>query len=153
MPCVNLRRPDREQILRKINTSIEDPATPIAHRKQFGLLRNLLKDPEKPTAQYIWHHFRFFREEEMIQRVSSASVILVCSSVLSLRSVTIFPGDSVHIQSTNPRDAPAIVHGTLLHPVDLELHARQNMWLGLQRPSGWHHCSREEESVSTPRSH
>ncbi len=74
MPCVDLRQPDREEILRKINTSVEDPATPIAHRKQFGLLRDLLKES--------WHHFRFFREEEMIQRVSSASVILVCSSVL-----------------------------------------------------------------------
>ncbi|OJK03597.1 hypothetical protein ASPACDRAFT_111448 [Aspergillus aculeatus ATCC 16872] len=36
---------------------------------------------------------------------------------------------SVHIRSANPRDHPALDHGILRHPFDLELHARHALWM------------------------
>lgn len=129
MPCVDLRQPDREEILRKINTSIEDPATPIAHRKQFGLLRGLLKDPEEPTAQYILAPFQILpRGGDDPKSIFSLGHPGLFISLVASLSYPLSRG-SVHIQSANPQDAPAIDHRILHHPVDLELHARHSMWL------------------------
>ncbi|KAJ5745833.1 CAZyme family AA3 [Penicillium odoratum] len=49
-------------------------------------------------------------------------------SIVSLLSHPLSRG-SVHIQSSDPKAAPMIDHGTLRNSVDLELHARHSMWM------------------------
>lgn len=90
MPCVDLNQPGREGILQKIKASIEDPAIPNTNRKQFEVLQDLLKDPEEPTIQYIIAPFQNLPRGDDPKSIFGLSHP-DSSSVLSFRSVTLFP--------------------------------------------------------------
>ncbi|KAJ5624016.1 CAZyme family AA3 [Penicillium lagena] len=129
MPCVNSPEGEHDQLLRNIQASIDSPTTPRAHRKQFEAVRELIKDPAEPTTQYILAPFQILtRTGDNPKRLFGMGHPGYFISLVSLLNYPLSRG-SVHIQSANPETAPTIDHGTLRHPVDLELHARHSMWM------------------------
>jgi choline dehydrogenase-like flavoprotein len=129
MPCVDLGQPELEEILQKIEASIKNPEISITHRKQFEVLRGLIKNPEEPTAQYMLAPFQVLpRAGDDPKSILSLSHPGFFISMVAALSYPLSRG-SVHIQSANPQDAPLIDHRMLHHPVDLKLHARHTMWL------------------------
>lgn len=129
LPCVDLGQPELEEILQNIEASIEDPETSNTHRKKFEVPQGLIKDPEEPTVQYMLAPF------QILPRAGDDPTSIFCLShprfFISMVALLNYPlsRSSVHIQSTNPQDAPMTDRGMLRHPVDLELHARHSMWL------------------------
>ncbi|RAK81869.1 GMC family oxidoreductase [Aspergillus fijiensis CBS 313.89] len=124
MPCVDLPRAERASLLRTIGESSG------LGPKQAQVLQQLLEDPDEPTSQYTLLPFQL----DPRQGVKSIKALMSPAhpgNFITLVSTLCYPlsRGSVHIRSANPRDHPALDHGILRHPVDLELHARHAMWM------------------------
>ncbi|PYI15987.1 putative aryl-alcohol dehydrogenase [Aspergillus violaceofuscus CBS 115571] len=124
MPCVDLQPTERDNLLGKIDGA-SGPSP-----KQAQVLRELLQDPDEPTSQYTLLPF------QLDPRQGSKGIKALMSpahprNFITLVSTLCYPlsRGSVHIRSSNPRHHPALDHGILRHPVDLELHARHAMWM------------------------
>ncbi|KAJ5653789.1 CAZyme family AA3 [Penicillium lividum] len=128
MPCLNMSQAEREQLLRNFQITINDPCISQTHKKQYEALQALLQNPEEPTAQYILAPFQLLPREEEPKRLFGLGHPGFFISIVSLLSHPLSRG-SVHIQSSDPKAAPLIDHGTLRNSVDLELHARHSMWM------------------------
>ncbi|KAJ5725511.1 CAZyme family AA3 [Penicillium malachiteum] len=129
MPCLNIAEEEHAQMLQGLKASIESPETPPAHKKQFEALQTVLKDSSEPTAQYILAPFQLPAVEgDNPKRLFGMPYPGLFISLVSLLSYPLSRG-SVHIGSADPSAAPIIDHGMLRHPVDLEMHARHNIWL------------------------
>ncbi|PKX98446.1 GMC family oxidoreductase [Aspergillus novofumigatus IBT 16806] len=128
MPCMNLSTTERHQLLATIDASIASGNLPRAQQKQYPVLRKLLEDPDEPTAQYILAPFQVLpREGNSPKGLFSMSHPGCFITIASALSYPLSRG-SVHLQSADTKAAPAIDHGTLRHPADLELHARHSIW-------------------------
>ncbi|KAF9895293.1 hypothetical protein FE257_000197 [Aspergillus nanangensis] len=128
MPCLETSNKDHERLLKEIDTQIEGDIS-RTHKQQYKALRKIMQDPTEPTSMYI------LAPSQLLPRKGSTARDLFSLahpgffiSILSLLSHP-FSRGSVHIQSADPRMGPRIDHGILRHPVDLELHARHNIWM------------------------
>ncbi|BCS27275.1 GMC family oxidoreductase [Aspergillus puulaauensis] len=129
MPCVNFPGNEREHLLQKIDSSLDDPKLPVTYRKQYSILREMLKDPNEPTAQYILAPFQLLpRAGPDAKDIFGMSHPGNFISIVSLLSHPLSRG-SVHLSSADPAAAPVIDSAILRHPVDLELQARHSIWM------------------------
>ncbi|KAJ6123998.1 CAZyme family AA3 [Penicillium samsonianum] len=129
MPLVDTPEDERIQLLQKLQASMDSPDISRTHKKQYEALQTVLQNPDEPTAQFILAPFQILpREGESTKRLLSLGHPGFFISIISLLSYPLSRG-SVHIQSPDPKAAPLIDHGTLRHPVDLEMHARHSMWM------------------------
>ncbi|GFF38905.1 choline dehydrogenase [Aspergillus udagawae] len=128
MPCMNLSTANRRQLLATIDASITSGNLPRAQQKQYPILRKLLEDPDEPTAQYILAPFQILpREGNSPKGLLSMSHPGCFITIVAALSYPLSRG-SVHLQSADTKAVPAIDHGILRHPADLELHARHSIW-------------------------
>ncbi|GIJ99058.1 hypothetical protein Aspvir_001182 [Aspergillus viridinutans] len=128
MPFMNLSTAERHQLHATIDASIASGNLPRVQQKQYPILRKLLEDPDEPTAQYILAPFQLLpREGSSPKGLFSMSHPGCFITVVSALSYSLSRG-SVHLQSADTKAAPAIDHGILRHPADLELHARHSIW-------------------------
>ncbi|KAL3434265.1 hypothetical protein BDV09DRAFT_204766 [Aspergillus tetrazonus] len=129
MPCPDFPEQEREQLLQKVETSLASPALPQMYKKQYNVLKELLSNPDEPTAQYIIAPFQLVPDlgpnPSDIFSLGHPGFFI---SVMSLLSYPLSRG-SVHISSNDPTAAPAIDHAILRHPADLELQARHSIWM------------------------
>ncbi|KAL4919247.1 hypothetical protein BDW62DRAFT_47161 [Aspergillus aurantiobrunneus] len=129
MPCLDFSDNQREGVLQMVNASLNDPTLPRMYQKQYSILRDMLTDPNEPTAQYILAPFQLLpragANPEQIFGMSHPGFFI---SIVSLLSYPLSRG-SVHLSSADPAMAPVIDAGILRHPVDLELQARHSMWM------------------------
>lgn len=129
MPCMNLSTAERHELLATIDASIGSGNLPRAQQKQYPILRKLLEDPGEPTAQYTLAPFQILpREGSSPKGLLSMSHPGCFITIVSVLSYPLSRG-SVHLQSADTKAAPAIDHGILRHPADLELHARHSIWI------------------------
>ncbi|KAL4965816.1 GMC family oxidoreductase [Aspergillus stella-maris] len=129
MPCLDFPEHDRQQFLQKIDTSLEEQDLPPMYRKQYSALKDLLKDPNEPTAQYILAPFQLLpRAGPNPKQLFGMSHPGFFISIVSLLSYPLSRG-SVHLASADPKAAPVIDSGILRHPADVELQARHSMWM------------------------
>ncbi|GIJ82625.1 hypothetical protein Asppvi_001134 [Aspergillus pseudoviridinutans] len=128
MPCMNLSTAERHELLATIDASIASGNLPRAQQKQYPILRRLLEDPDEPTAQYILVPFQVLPREgnspKALLSMSHPGCFITVGCALSYP----LSRGSVHLQSADPKAAPAINYGILRHPADLELHARHSIW-------------------------
>ncbi|KAL5358569.1 putative aryl-alcohol dehydrogenase [Aspergillus floccosus] len=128
MPCLELSDEERQKLLQKVDDSLIGDI-PRSHKKQYEALRKKLQDPNAPTGMY------FMAPSQILPRAGPNPQDVLGMShpgyFVSFLSFLCHPFSrgSIHLQSGNPRDAPLIDHATLCHPVDLELHARHNVWM------------------------
>ncbi|KAL4888789.1 hypothetical protein BDV59DRAFT_205779 [Aspergillus ambiguus] len=129
MPCLDLSGNEREHILQTLDASLDDRDLPVMYQKQYSILRDMLKDPNEPTAQYILAPFQLLpragSDPKQIFGMSHPGLFI---SIVSLLSYPLSRG-SVHLSSADPAAAPVIDSGILRHPADLELQARHSMWM------------------------
>jgi choline dehydrogenase-like flavoprotein len=129
MPCLDFPGTERENLLWKINTSLNDASLPTMYRKQYTILRDMFKDPNEPTAQYVLAPFQILpRAGPSPRDIFSMSHPGNFISITSLLSHP-FSRGSVHLASSDPTAAPVIDAAILRHPADLELHARHSIWM------------------------
>lgn len=129
MPCVDFPGDKREHLLQTIDSSLDDPKLPVTYRKQYSILREMLKDPNEPTAQYILAPFQLLpRAGPNAKDIFGMSHPGNFISIVSLLSHPLSRG-SVHVSSADPAAAPAIDSGILRHPADVELQARHSIWM------------------------
>ncbi|KAL2810035.1 hypothetical protein BJX63DRAFT_403355 [Aspergillus granulosus] len=129
MPCLDFPENEREKFLQKIDASLQDETLPRSYQKQYKILRDLVTDPEEPTAQYILAPFQLLpRAGSNPKEIFSMSHPGFFVSIVSLLSYP-FSRGSVHISSADPAAAPVIDSGILRHPADLELQARHSKWM------------------------
>ncbi|KAL2871171.1 GMC family oxidoreductase [Aspergillus lucknowensis] len=128
MPCIDFPEAEREQLIDRIDASLKDERLPPMYRKQYKLLKQILNEPNEPTAQYILAPFQLLPRAEHPKDVFSMNHPGLFISILSLLSYPLSRG-SVHVTSADPLAAPAIDHGILRHPADMELHTRHSMWM------------------------
>ncbi|KAL2794656.1 GMC oxidoreductase-domain-containing protein [Aspergillus keveii] len=129
MPCLDFPAAQRENLLRKIDASLEDQNLPTMYQKQYTVLRDMLLDPNEPTAMYVLAPFQILpRAGPNPRDIFSMSNPGNFISITSLLSHP-FSRGSVHLASADPTAAPVIDAGILRHPADLELHARHNIWM------------------------
>ncbi|KAL3496064.1 GMC oxidoreductase-domain-containing protein [Aspergillus germanicus] len=129
MPCLYFPEAQRETLLRTINVSLEDQNLPTMYRKQYTVLRDMLLDPDEPTAMYVLAPFQILSRAGPNPRdIFSMSHPGNFISITSLLSHPSSRG-SVHLASSDPTAAPVIDAGILRHPADLELHARHSIWM------------------------
>ncbi|KAL4994047.1 hypothetical protein BDV10DRAFT_199068 [Aspergillus recurvatus] len=129
MPCLDFPENEREQLLEKIDASLADPTLHQMYKKQYTVLRNMLSNPNEPTAQYIMAPFQLVPGLGPDPRDAfSLGHPGFFMSILSLLSYPLSRG-SVHISSADPSVPPAIDHAILRHPADLELQARHSIWM------------------------
>ncbi|KAJ0422841.1 hypothetical protein BJY00DRAFT_310847 [Aspergillus carlsbadensis] len=129
MPCLDFPATDRESLLRRIDASLDTPDLPTMYRKQYTVLRDMLSDPNEPTAQYVLFPFQVLPRAGPNPRdifsMSHPGYFMSINSSLSHP----FSRGSVHLASADPAAAPVIDAGILRHPADLELHARHSIWM------------------------
>jgi choline dehydrogenase-like flavoprotein len=129
MPLVDTSDDERKNLLKQLQASLDSPDVSRTHKKQYEALQTMLQNPDEPTAQYILAPFQLLpREGEHPKRLFGLGHPGFFISLVSLLSYPLSRG-SVHIQSADPKAAPLIDHGTLRHPVDLEIHARHSIWM------------------------
>lgn len=125
LPCPDFPPEQRAQLLHQI----EGTGKTAAQKKQYKVLRQLLQDPAEPSAQYIFAPFQLHpREGPSAKGIFGLGHPGYFVSVVCLLSHP-FSRGSVHLQSADPSEPPAIDHGILRHPVDLELTARHSLWM------------------------
>lgn len=129
MPCVDFAEDERKDLLQKVDSSLDDPKLPVRYRKQYIILREMLKDPNEPTAQYVLAPFQLLpRAGPNAKDIFGMSHPGNFISIVSLLSHPLSRG-SVHLSSADPAVAPVIDSGILRHPADLELQARHSIWM------------------------
>ncbi|KAL1963012.1 hypothetical protein VTN77DRAFT_8760 [Rasamsonia byssochlamydoides] len=112
----------------QLQQQIDSGEKPTAQKKQYEVLRQLLTDTDEPTAEYILAPFQMLpREGPCPKGIFGMSHPGHFITILCFLSYPLSRG-SVHLQSADPKEPPAIDSGILLHPVDLELTARHAMW-------------------------
>lgn len=125
LPCVDFPIEEREQLLNSIDTQELSPSL----KKQYKVLKELMKDPNEPTVQYILAPFQLLpREGPSGKGIFGLSHPGFFISIVSLLSYPLSRG-SVHLQSAHPMDPPIIDEGILRHKVDLEIQARHSLWM------------------------
>jgi choline dehydrogenase-like flavoprotein len=125
LPCLDFPAEERQKLVESIDTENVSPAL----KKQYEVLKEIIKDPEEPTAQYILAPFQLLpREGPSGKGIFGMSHPGLFISLVALLSYPLARG-SVHIKSVNPRDDPVIDEGILRHKVDLELHARHSIFM------------------------
>ncbi|KAJ6085102.1 hypothetical protein N7499_004731 [Penicillium canescens] len=128
MPLVDTPEDERNHLLQQLQESLDSPSLSRTQKKQYEALHSLLQNPDEPTAQYVLAPFQLLPREGEPKRIFGLGHPGFFISLVSMLSYP-FSRGSVHIQSSDPKAAPVIDHGILRHPVDLELHARHNMYM------------------------
>jgi choline dehydrogenase-like flavoprotein len=130
MPCLDFAEAQRENLTQTVNDLLEDQNLPTMYQKQYTVLRDMLLDPNEPTAMYVLAPFQILpRAGPNPRDIFSMSHPGSFISITSLLSHP-FSRGSVHLASSDPTAAPVIDAGILRHPADLELHARHSIWMG-----------------------
>ncbi|KAL4928001.1 GMC family oxidoreductase [Aspergillus undulatus] len=118
MPCLDFPESERQKLLQKIDELLDKKDLPTRYRKQYNILKGLLKDPNEPTAQYILGPF------QLLPRVGPNPKQLFGMghpgffiSLVSLLSYPLSRG-SVHLSSVDYTASPVIDSGILRHPAD-----------------------------------
>lgn len=125
MPCLDFPAEERQKLVDSIDTQNVSPAL----QKQYEVLKEIIKDPEESTAQYILAPFQLLpREGPSGKRIFGLGHPGFFISLVALLSYPLARG-SVHIKSANPKDSPVIDEGILRHKVDLELRARHSIFM------------------------
>lgn len=98
-------------------------------KKQFDALRQILRDPNEPTAQYVLAPFQLLpREGPSPKGIFGLGHPGFFISIVSLLSYP-FSRGSVHLKSDGPKGSPIIDSGILRHPVDVVLQAHHSIWM------------------------
>lgn len=128
MPCLDFPSDERAQLLQMLDVHNGGEISP-GQKKQFDAIRQILQDPNEPTAQYILAPFQLLpREGPSPKGIFGLGHPGFFISIVSLLSYP-FSRGSVHLKSDDPTGSPMIDSGILRHPVDLELQARHSIWM------------------------
>ncbi|KFY63367.1 hypothetical protein V496_03996 [Pseudogymnoascus sp. VKM F-4515 (FW-2607)] len=128
MPCLDFPLDERAQLLQILDTHKSGETSP-GQKKQFAAVRQILQDPNEPTAQYILAPFQILPGDgpspKGIFGMGHPGFFISIGSLLSYP----FSRGSVHLKSDDPKGSPMIDSGILCHPVDIELQARHSIWM------------------------
>ncbi|KFY04700.1 hypothetical protein O988_00580 [Pseudogymnoascus sp. VKM F-3808] len=131
MPCLDFPSDERAQLLQMLDIHSGGEISP-GQKKQFDALRQILQDPNEPTAQYILSPFQVLpREAPSSKGVFGLAHGRHPGFFISIGSLLSYPFSrgSVHLASNDPKRSPIIDSGILRHPVHLELQARHSIWM------------------------
>ncbi|KFY35643.1 hypothetical protein V494_05730 [Pseudogymnoascus sp. VKM F-4513 (FW-928)] len=128
MPCLDSPPDERAHLLQMLDAHNGGEISP-GQKKQFDALRQILQDPNEPTAQYILAPFQILPREgpspKGIFGLGHPGFFISIGNSISYP----FSRGSVHLRSNDPKESPTIDSGILRHPVDLELQARHSIWM------------------------
>ncbi|OBT84040.1 hypothetical protein VE02_09041 [Pseudogymnoascus sp. 03VT05] len=128
MPCLDFPPDERAQLLQMLEIH-NGGEIPPGQKKQFDALRQILQDPNEPTAQYILAPFQILPREgpspKGIFGLGHPVFFITIGSLLSYP----FSRGLVHLKSDDPMGSSMIDSGILRHSVDLELQARHSIWM------------------------
>ncbi|OBT73421.1 hypothetical protein VF21_08094 [Pseudogymnoascus sp. 05NY08] len=127
-PCLDFPPDERAELLQMLEIHNGGEISP-GQKKQFDALRQILQDPNEPTAQHILAPFQILPREgpspKGIFGLGHPGFFISIGSLLSYP----FSRGSMHLKSDDPKGSPMIDSGILRHPVDLELQARHSIWM------------------------
>ncbi|KAH7418086.1 putative aryl-alcohol dehydrogenase [Cadophora sp. MPI-SDFR-AT-0126] len=128
MPLVDFAEKDMDELLYKHLDSVHYPNFP-SQKKQFQILRDILKSPQDASGQYTMAPFQIVPRDgpncKGIYGMGKDGNYISIVSVLNHP----FSRGVVHINSADPTIQPTLDPRYFSHPLDLELHGRHTQWL------------------------
>ena len=128
MPLVDFAEKDMDKLLDTHVESVQYPHFP-SQRKQFQILRDILKSPQDASGQFTMAPFQIVPRNgphcKGIYGMGKQGNYMSIVSVLNHP----FSRGVVHINSPDPKIQPTLDPRYFSHPLDLELHGRHTQWL------------------------
>ncbi|KAJ5053866.1 uncharacterized protein L3040_000156 [Drepanopeziza brunnea f. sp. 'multigermtubi'] len=128
MPLVDFAAKSMDDLLVEYLDNVEYPEFPL-QKKQFQIIRDILKDPKDATGQFTMAPFQLnLKNGPHCKGIHGMSTEGNYTSIVSVLNHPPSRG-VIHINSPDPKAQPTLDPRYFSHPLDLKLHARHTQWL------------------------